>query len=82
MGGSRGSSVARPTVTENAEGAPPDFRAKLYQNYASPMERAAAPETGEALRRAVRVFSYHFRDWLPADRAPSVLDAVSSVKPN
>lgn len=68
--------VARPTVTETAEGVPPEFRAKLYQNYANLTERAAAPETGEAIGRAMRVLSYHFRERLPADRAAPILDAA------
>ncbi|SUS08818.1 hypothetical protein DF3PB_90020 [uncultured Defluviicoccus sp.] len=82
MRGLRGGSVERPAATVNREVSPPDFRARLYESYASLMQTAAAPETGETLRRAVRAFRCHFRGWLPVDRAPSVLDAVSSVKPN
>lgn len=78
MTASRGNSVDQPPRTPNTAIPPPDFRAKLYQNYASLMDRAAGPENGEAVRRTVRVFRYHFREWLPADcdRAAPILDAT------
>ena len=74
MTASRGNSVDQPPRMPNTAMPPHNFRARLYQNYASLMERAAGPEGGEAVRRSVRVFRYHFRDWLPTDRAATIFD--------
>ncbi|SUS08914.1 hypothetical protein DF3PB_950004 [uncultured Defluviicoccus sp.] len=76
MSASTKGSVARPAVPVNTEVSPSDFRARLYQNYASLMETAAGPEDFESVRKTVRIFRYHFRDWLPVDRAAPILDAA------
>ncbi len=56
MTASRGDNVDQPPRMPNTAASPPDFRARLYQNYASLMERTG-PDDGEVVRRDVRGFA-------------------------
>lgn len=54
----------------------PGYREQLYQSYASLMDPAGGAAPGKGDAAAARVFSYHFREWLPVDRAAPILDVA------
>ncbi len=56
--------------------APQDYRARIYEHYASNFQNAPQTFNIEAARRWGGAYRYYLRDWLPNDKGAHILDVA------